>query len=191
MAHPLSQRALRTRPVEPTQPILLFTLQGEQFALPLAAVQRVIAVEQFYANRPGSQVVLVMEQGQEIPVIALSSRIFGSGHEHPPSPLVDPPPAPTHADPLPDAPTPLTARYLLLVSGNQGECVGLPLEHPPILRRIPESAFRPLSPTFQTAGSLHCVVGLLVPSPADPPIFLLNLAQLLQPSAALPPAPSK
>ncbi len=190
MAHPLSRRALRTKPVEPTQPILLFVLQGEQFALPLTVVQRVIAVEQIYANRPGSQVALVMEQGQEIPVIALHSRIFGSRHEHPPSSLALPP-ASTHADALPDAPTPLTARYLLLVSGNQGECVGLPLEYPPTLRRIPESAFRPLSTTFQTSGSLHCVAGLLVPNSADPPIFLLNLAQLLQPPVALPPAPSR
>lgn len=184
MATPLSLRTFRSRPIEVTRQLIIFSLQDEQFALPLAVVEKVIAVDHLYAHMAGSETALVISQNQDIPVIAIHQRIFGSSATRS-APIPE-----AEGDRTPSAQTPeqIVARYLLLVYDAYGELIGLPLDNPPTLRRLPESAFKPISATYQTSGSIRCLAGLIVPTPDSRPIFLLNLAQLLQAQHALPPA---
>lgn len=172
MATPLSPRPLRLKPAEPTQQLLIFEVQREPFALPIQLVQKVIVVDRLYAALPGAATRLVMYQDQEIPVIDLERRIFGDRLAS----------ADSSAPPEESPP-----RHLLLVGSPQGETIGLPVGSAPTLRRVAQSAFKPLSSTFQTTGSIRCVSGLIVPMKDATPIFLLNLVQLLQPPALLPP----
>lgn len=80
-----------------------------------------------------------------------------------------------------------SGRFLLLVQTATGATIGFPLDAQPMLRRVPESAFTPLSATYLAEGQLRCVKCLIVSAPEQPPIFLLNLDQLLQAQPALPP----
>ncbi|HIK18983.1 MAG TPA: chemotaxis protein CheW [Leptolyngbyaceae cyanobacterium M33_DOE_097] len=176
MAIPLSPRALRTKAIEPTQQLLVFSLRQEQFALPLAVVQQVVPVDRLYGNPSGAAMGFTLTQGREIPVIPICQRIFGNVWQ---------------AEELGDRSelsTPReTASYLVLVQNLHSETVGLPLSCLPTLQRVPKSAFKPLSATYLSEGDIRCVVGLVVLTSEESPIFLLSLTQLLEPKAALLP----
>ena len=180
MATPLSLRMLRAKPIKATRQVIIFSLHHEQFALPLPVVEKVIAVDHLYAQVAGSETALALAQNQDIPVIAIHQRIFGSFVSG--SAIAEA----MEGDRPTLAPAQIAARYLLLVYDTYGELIGLPLDAPPTLRRIPESAFKPISATYQNTGSIRCLSGLIVLEPDSRPIFLLNLAQLLQPQHALP-----
>lgn len=182
MATPLSLRTLRSKPIEATRQLIIFPLQDEQFALPLSVVEKVMTVDHLYAQVAGSDIAMAVAQNQDIPVIAIHQRIFGSSVDG------SVPPRGVEGDRSTPTPTPLqlAARYLLLVYDAYGEPIGLPLVNPPTLQRVPESAFKPISATYQATGSIRCLSGLIVVAPDSRPIFLLNLAQLLQPQHALP-----
>lgn len=181
MAPPHSLRMFRSKSIAVTQQVIIFSLQQEQFALPLALVVKVMAVDHLYAQVGGSETALAFAQNQDIPVIAIHQRIFGSskGRLGNLSGVEGDRPA------LASSSEQIVARFLLLVYDMYGELIGLPLDSPPALRRVPESAFKPISTTYQNTGSIRCLAGLIVLQPDSRPIFLLNLAQLLQPQHAL------
>ena len=100
--------------------------------------------------------------------------------------------APT--SPQPDRPHDRPAYLLILQLDHvdvNPEAIGIPLNSPPSLQRVPLTAFRPLPPTYLAAGSIRCVSALIVSKTAseidtlerspEPPLFLLNLDLLLQP----------
>jgi purine-binding chemotaxis protein CheW len=167
MLSPSSSRLRRFRIHQAiaTQQVLVFALRQHQFALPAQVVNKVVVLNNFYRSIPNSTAGFTLYQGEEIPVIDLQQRIFGQ-------------PA--------DAATPLEVEaiaqpaYLVVVQNLQNELVGLPLDLQPRLRRIPESAFSPLSSTFLAEGHFRCTTALIMPTQDEPPIFLLNLSQLLQ-----------
>jgi len=175
MAIPLSPRALRTKAIE-----LVFSLRQEQFALPLPVVQQVVPVDRLYGNPSGAAMGFALTQGREIPVIPIHQRIFGAVWQ-----------AEERGDRSELSVPTQTASYLVLVQNLYSETVGLPLPCLPTLRRVPKSAFKPLSATYQSEGDIRCVAGLVVLAPEEPPIFLLSLTLLLEPKAALLPGTSE
>lgn len=78
-------------------------------------------------------------------------------------------------------------RYLLIVQNRAGKIVGLPIDSPPSLQRVPESAFKPLTADYMAQGNLRCVSALVRQNPEDPPLFLLNPEQLIQSQQTLLP----
>lgn len=164
-------RRFASRRVEPTQQVLAFQLQRHWFALPVRIAYKVISIDTLYGAGSQSLAGLILYQNREIPVINIEQRIFGwstpSLQERPPE----------QRQGLP---------YLLIVANLQGEPVGLPLESPPSLRRIRESAFSPLSATYLAEGNFRCVSALIIPSQTEPPLFLINLNQLMLSPASLP-----
>ena len=102
----------------------------------------------------------------------------------------------TPRSPQPDCPQPDRPAYLLILQPEHievnSEAIGIPLNSPPSLQRVPLTAFRPLPPTYLAEGSIRCVSALIVSKtaseieaslPPEPPLFLLNLDLLLQPLA--------
>lgn len=77
--------------------------------------------------------------------------------------------------------------YLLIVQSSKSKLVGLPLLEPPVLQRVPESAFAPLTSDYLAYGTIQCVSALIIQGNEQPPLFLLNPDQLVQPQSALPP----
>lgn len=160
---------------EATHQLLVFFLRKDWFALPLHVVQKVVQIEKVYGTVSTSKVGLALYQDQEIPVIDIEQRVYRepksnfSEHDR------------HSAQTFFQAP-----QFLAIVLNHQGEMVGLPMEAPPTLRRIGESAFAPLPATYLSEGNLRCVGAIAVPAEDAAPIFLLNLNQLLQPLAKLP-----
>ncbi len=145
--------------------------------MPIQMAQKVISLDKVYGA--GAEVSFTLYQNQEIPILNVKRRIFGAAN--PQYLLPQSGAATNNADSQYH-----TKRFLLIMKSPTGELVGLPLDSPPSLRRISESAFMPLSATYLESGQIRCIKCLIVPDPEQPPIFLLDLDQLFQAQTALP-----
>ncbi|MGQ4650716.1 chemotaxis protein CheW [Lyngbya aestuarii] len=186
---PLSSRRSTTRKAIATQQLIIFRLCGEGFALPIRTVHKVIPVSKMYGASRGVGVSLTLYQDQELLVIDVEHRIF---RQTPSQYLL------SSASDTGKINQELTApeqhneqalqSYILIVESSQGKLVGLPLEKPPYLQRVPESAFTPLTPEYIAQGNIRCVSALVLQENNQPPLFLLNPDKLVQSQQALPPA---
>jgi len=180
MSHPLVHRSrqLKSAQVVATRQLIVFPLRQDQFALPIQVAQKVISIDNLYGQSPDFDTGLVLYQNQDIPVIDIERRIFG--HSAPQKLL----PGHSNSSTRSSAYS-IAQRYLLIIQNLQGESVGLPIVTQPMLRRVPESAFAPLSSTYVTDGKIRCVSALVILAETEPPLFVLNLNQLFQPQAML------
>lgn len=179
---PLTSRRSTTRKVEATQQLIVFRLALGSFALPIRSVQKVIPMGNIYGAPGGTGVCLTLYQEQELIVIDPEHRIFRRAPNEYSSPDVSN--AKTTL-PLDDT---TVQRYLLIIQSAQGKLVGLPIEEPPSLQRAPESAFTSLTSAYISEGNIRCVSALVLQKNDQPPLFLLNPEQLVQPQQALPPS---
>lgn len=182
---PLASRRQSRRIAEVTQQLIVFRLRDENFALPIRTVQKVIPIDKIYGAPGGNGVSLTLYQDQELIVIDVGRRIFRG------RPSEDSFKSELHhqtEEALQNKP--LAQGYLLIVQNSMGLVVGLPIEEPPSLLRVPESAFTPLSASYISEGNLRCVSVLIKKNNDEPPLFLINPDQLVQAEPALPPAVS-
>lgn len=178
---PLSSRRRSTaRQARATQQLIVFRLENESFALPIRAVQKVIPMGQIYGASEGAGVSLTLYQDQELIVIDVRRRIF---RETPNQDLSEGSLSPQSTE----QPRKVAEHYLLIVQDSQGKIVGLPIDAPPSLQRVPESAFSPLTSDYINEGNIRCVSALIIPNNDEPPLFLLNPNQLIHSLQALPP----
>jgi chemotaxis signal transduction protein len=185
MSSSLSRRSAKRR-AEAIQKLIVFWVQQEWFTLPIQAAQKVTLMDQLYGAPNGEGLQLTHYQNQEILVIDIEHRIFGCSTPALTTrsvsfPAVDP----DHQRPKASAssslaPTSRAPVYLLIVQNQYGEPMGIPLTSQPLLRRVPISAFKPLPAAYLAEGSIRCVSAIVVPAEDEPPLFLLNLDQLLQ-----------
>ncbi len=182
-ARSTSRRSTR-RVALSTQQLIVFRLIDEGFALPIRAVQKVIPMGKIYGASGGAGVSLTLYQDQELIVIDAERRIFRGGASED---LLESDLRLRALLPLDDK---LVQRYLLIVQGSGGKLVGLPIEEPPALLRVPSEAFAPLTKDYINDGNIRCVSALIRLNNDEPPLFLLNPDQLVQPQQALPPSVS-
>lgn len=184
-----SLRALRSKPVEATRQLLVFPLRQERFALPLGIVHKVIEIDRLYAQQDGAETAIALDHDENIPVLNIQQRVFVNVQT--PAKLIE---SGTQIDTQhihsKDAASQQSSsfakpQYLILVYNLQADIIGLLVDGPPALQRFTESAFKPLSALYQQEGGIRCISGLVMPAANSPPIFLLNLAQVLQPPSAL------
>ncbi|GAB4458041.1 MAG: hypothetical protein OHK0037_01360 [Elainellaceae cyanobacterium] len=197
MTLPNSLRALRSKPIQITRQLLVFSLKQEQFALPLTVVHKVIEVDRLYAQQTGAETAIALDHDQNISVLNIQQRIFadvlkpvkrsefGMPIDASISTQIDTQEIKENDATEQEIGTFSTPQYLILVYSLQGDVVGLPIDGAPALQRFAESAFKPLSALYQQEGGIRCISGLILPTAGSPPIFLLNLAQVLQPPSVL------
>jgi hypothetical protein len=195
---PLTSRRSSNRKVKPTQQLIVFRLRNEGFALPIRASLKVIPLGEVFGAPQTTGVGLTLYQDQELLVIDIGKRIFRSvvttktlsGSELSESPSSsEPSESPSGSElskSLPPSGT-IEGSYLLIVQSSKSKLVGLPLLEPPFLQRVPESAFAPLTSEYLAYGTIQCVSALIIQGNEQPPLFLLNPDQLVQPQSALPP----
>lgn len=171
-------RRMALRHAENTQQLIVFRVLQAWFALPIQIAYKVISLERICRTPQHGGVGLTYYQHQEVLILDLQHRIFGEQ----PSPLLPGSDQPS-AEELPET----YSRHLLLIQTVQGDLIGLPLNVPPVLRRVPKSAFAPVSSDFLAQGNMRCVSALVVPSNDEPPIFLLNPHHLIQGQAQTQP----
>lgn len=138
--------------LQPTQQLIVFPLRQDWFALRLQAVQKVLLGEP-YAKLDRPTVQWFRYQDQEIPVLEGEQQLFGSCQHQPVAP-----------------------RYILLIPIGI-HLMGLAIDRPPTLRRVPESAIGTLSPTDMNRHSGY-VSSIVIPTAEEPPLFLLEPARL-------------
>jgi purine-binding chemotaxis protein CheW len=178
---PLTSRRSTRRAAEATQQLIVFRLLSEGFALPIRAVQKVIPMGDIYGAPQGSGVSLTLYQDRELLVIDIEQRIFRG------APSLDSSESTLGLRAQLELDDTTQARFLLIVQSSQGKLVGLPIDSPPSLQRVPESAFTPLTSDYISEGNIRCVSALIVQNNDEPPLFLLNPEKLVQPQQALPP----
>jgi chemotaxis signal transduction protein len=177
---PLTSRRSTRRVAEVTQQLIVFRLRNEGFALPIRAVQKVIPMGNVYGAPGGTGVSLTLYQDRELLVIDPEHRIFRGTQV----PALEPSAPPAESACIKSETT--GQRYLLIVQSSQGKVVGLPIEEPPSLHRVPSRAFAPLTSDYIAYGNIRCVSVLVKQNDDRPPLFLLNPDQLVQPQQALP-----
>jgi chemotaxis signal transduction protein len=173
---------------EATRQLVVFRLRHEWFALLLEVVQKVLQMGNAFGDVRGTGVGLTLYQDRELVVVDIGHRLFGEA-------LYALPPV-TEAEAVASSmPTYLSGnsgsvqqqqasnqeRCMLIVQTSQGELVGLPIDSLPVLRRVPDSAFSPLPPAYISQVNIQCVSSAVIQSPDEPPLFLINPDQLLQP----------
>jgi purine-binding chemotaxis protein CheW len=189
----LTSRRHTHRQTEASQLFVVFPIQLEWFALPIPMVQKVVPLAQVYGTSAETGMGLTHCQDQEIVVIDAGRRIFGRSHAQKLLPMANPEsteqPKPKPINPLHSHRLQLSAYsqgelnvhpYLLILQTSLEHPIGLPLNALPILRRVTASAFAPLPAVYATQGSIRCVNALITLEPDQPPIFLIDLEQLLQ-----------
>jgi chemotaxis signal transduction protein len=175
----ISQR-IANRRSEPLQKLIVFRIRQEWFAVLIQFAQKVIPLGLVY-GAPQGGISLTRYQDGEIPVIDIERRIFGnavnlsltsaspegngSSEQNFPQPVLE------------------NHRYLMIVQDMQASLIGIPMDSQPMLRRVPKSAFSPVPEVYLIEGTIQCVNALITVSENEPPFFLLNLDQLLQPGA--------
>ncbi|MGF1513643.1 MAG: chemotaxis protein CheW [Elainellaceae cyanobacterium] len=177
MAH--SSRRSRRLKAETNQQLIAFTVRGQQFAVPVGLVNKVVTVDHIYGGFDASQPGLASYLDRQISVINLSQRLFTTA-----LPLL----------PQSDAVSPLASLcYLLVIQSPTHEFIGLLVETQPSLIRVPTSAFAPVPATYLHAGQIRCIGAII--SFQNAPMFLINISEILQPqlprSAAGEPAEAR
>jgi purine-binding chemotaxis protein CheW len=180
---PLRSRRSSTRQTEVTQQLIAFRLRQEWFALPIETVLKVVPMGSVYGDPRGTGVSLTIYQGCELLVVDIGYRIFGeapspdlaTGNALTPSKVTT---ALIGSEPQRAVVT--QERYLLIVQTSDTEIFGLPIDSPPMMRRVPESSFTPLPTTYVAQGNIQCVSSLMIPATDQPPLFLLEPSQLVQ-----------
>lgn len=186
---PLTSRRSSNRKVQPTQQLIVFRLRNEGFALPIRASLKVIPLGEVFGAPQTTGIGLTLYQEQELLVIDIGKRIFRNvvtTKALATSELPESLPTSEASESLPPSST-IEGNYLLIVQSSTRKLVGLPLLEPPSLQRVPESAFAPLTSDYLAYGTIRCVSALIIQGNDQPPLFLLNPDQLVQPQSALPP----
>ena len=173
MAIPSSHKSLQrtVRQAEATQQLIAFRLRQEWFALPINAVQKVVPMGNVYGVG-STGVSLTLYQDKELLVVDVGDRIFSEAPNQGLSVSASISKATQHQKDF-------IVQYLLIVKNSQGELVGLSIDSPPKLLRVPESAFAPLSSAYISEANIQCVSSLMIQTLDEPPLFLLNPDQVL------------
>jgi chemotaxis signal transduction protein len=170
---PFTSRRLAKQQKRSKQQLIAFQIHQNWFALPIQVVRKVVPLGPVYGIAEQGAISLTRYENQDVPVIQVDALIF-----NPPT---------TTALPVKPEEEANQQRYLLVVHVAEDELVGIPLEAQPKLCRVSETAFAPLPPRYTSAVTLHYVSALVTLADDQPPLFLLNLQQLLvKPLRSLP-----
>jgi purine-binding chemotaxis protein CheW len=145
------------RKIEVTHSLIAFRLRREWFAIPIEKVQKVTVLEIVYSNPQRPEISLTRYQNREIVVIDVDKHIFG---ETEPSLVLQKP------------------AYLAIIENNRGELRGLPLDSSPSIRRVPQSAFVPVSDAYLKTSKIRCLSSNIVQLGDHPSLFLLDTQKL-------------
>ena len=168
---PLRSRRLTARQAESTERLITFQLREETFALPLIRVYKVTTLDRLYGDVNQTGVSLTTYQGRELVVIDIAYKVFGH---------IQPVLSPLSQVGSEIATEDLPVRYLLIIAGEDGQLVGLPIDSAPSIQTVPTDAFRPLPDIYRHQSQIHCVSSISIDTPNRPAIFLLDPALMLK-----------
>ncbi|ACK71200.1 conserved hypothetical protein [Gloeothece citriformis PCC 7424] len=155
----LASRRKASFKAEVTYPVITFRLRDCWFALPVISVQKVVFLDKIYGDPKKTGVGLTRYQEQEILVMDVGNKIFG-----------EPPQTQEDIEKINQE----QQRYLAILSHPVGIFVGLPMDSPPIIQRVPESGFTSIPDVYLATGNLQCISSTMIKMADLPPTFLLD-----------------
>ena len=150
---PLRSRRYRNAHIEATKQMIAFRLRHTEFALPIDTVVKVIPLGNIYGDPQQQGVAVTIYHNKELLVVDVAQRIFQD--------------CPSSLEQLNNQ------RFLLILQIDQ-EFVGLPIDSPPAIRKIPASAIKPLPHGYITQGNIKCVSSMIIQIAEESPLFLLD-----------------
>ncbi len=167
-----SQRGAN-RNAEATEQLIAFKLRREWFALPVAAVQKVIPLGKVYGDPNHTGISLTLHQGQEITVVDVGYRIFNEVAQS----LANKKLGGAQSSMKEEA-NQVSQRCLVLIKTAEDGVVGVPIDSQPVIRRAGKSQVAPLPSSYLDRGNIHCVSSMIVDDGGTEPLFLLDPEQL-------------
>ena len=158
-----SRRLTKYKP-KSTQKLIAFRLRQEWFALPIQALVKVIILDKIYGDPQQTGLSLTTYQNQEILVVDVGYHIFSEPQRQE----------------LMQLNQTTEPQYLAIVQNSQQEIVGLPIDSPPVIHQVSESAFKPLPQTYLALGKIKAISSKMVEIENKPSLFLLDPEKLLQ-----------
>lgn len=157
----------RRRPSpEPTLRLICFPLRQAHFCLPLALAQRVMSRSGAEASlNPG----LISLQGAQVPVVDIAPWLYRKAPLLPRQVIH---PGSATALPQPD-------QTILVVESARLGHLGILIDDTPTLKRARQSAFSPMPTAYLIAHHLRGINTLVSLGGSEPPLFLLDVDQLL------------
>ena len=156
-------RRLTNNQVEKRQNFLTFSLRKCWFALSIESVKKVIPLEQIYGDLKNTGISLTRYENQELLVIDVGHRIFGDR------------PQINNYYSLNDN----QQSYLAIVQNQTGGLVALPMDLPPIIRRVTDSDLTSIPDAYLVKGNLQCISTKMVRLTDHPPLFIIDPEQLV------------
>ncbi|WP_017325942.1 chemotaxis protein CheW [Synechococcus sp. PCC 7336] len=205
---PIQQRRARTRQAVATRQVIAFPLRGEWFALPIESVRQVVPLGKVYDDPKGTGLSLTVCRNRELTVVDIGHRLFGDRPQTLPlqssvktstrrvattASLPDVLNLRNSTPPFPQA-TPTvgatavatksndlasTQRFLIVIQSANGEQVGLPIDRPPAVKRIPIQTFVPIPATYAASDNVRCISSMMVQADGEPPMFAIDPEQLV------------
>ncbi|MBD0266724.1 chemotaxis protein CheW [Pseudanabaena sp. FACHB-2040] len=175
-----ARRNLKALPRAPIHQMITFPVRQDWFALPIQTAQKVVPLTAVHSSGHAHGLGLILIDGHRVPTIDLERHIY---RDVPQAVL----PAVGYSAKLP-LPELIDPRHVVIIKLPQlAEVLGLVVSHAPVLRRVPQSAFAPISVAFLSMSQMRCVNAVISLPQQEDPIFLLDLEQVLPP--LLPPSP--
>lgn len=174
----MSQHALarmrRSRPREASLRVITFPLRHYWFCLPLSQARRALAQP---ISRTGTDVGLIELHNEAIPVMNAANLVYG---QTPPQPPASVQPS------APSAPVKNPVQSIIVVNNSKGDLIGLRIDGTPTIKRVRQSAIKPVPPVYLTIHHLRGISYIvdLPKSTSDEishPIFWLEVDSLLEP----------
>lgn len=162
-------RRRRARAKEPTLRLITFQLRHHWFCLPLGVARRALPQQ----ASSGANVGLIEVQDQAIPVVDAATLVYGRAM----------PQLPGQADPQPPAAIAQVQSILVVETSQQGP-LGLMVDGTPTIKRVGQSAFKPVPPVYLTMHGLRGISSVVDLKPlksgdSTQAIFLLDVEGLL------------
>ena len=155
---------------------LVFAIAGEQFALPIESIYKVIQSPQIYGDPNGRGLGLVTHQEQQVVVLDIEQFLFGISR------LSD---APSQSSSL------NSAQFLILMridrADGTAQLLGIPVEQAPLLQRLAQQTITALPESYMQWGDIHGITSVSIQDVEQAekhPTFILEPAQVFSTVAA-------
>lgn len=164
-------RTRRSKSKEPMLRLIAFQLRHQWFCLPLASARRVLPKQPDTGN---FDMGLIQLQNEAVPIVNTANLVYGGAM------LQLPGQAESMATPLPQV---LTVQSIVVVELPQGGAAGLLVDGTPTIRRVRQSALKPVPTMYLTMHRLRGISSVVDLQPStsesDIPLFLLEIEKLL------------
>ena len=161
----LRSRRFEARKSNSSLQIITFKLASEWFALPILEIQKVVMLGKVSGDPSGRGIGVTTHENQEVLIVDVAVQIFDRSSTSETKTLF-----------LDNQ----LQRYLVLLTDQNNNIIGLPIDCQPAMQRIHQADFKPLPEAYLASGNIQCISGQIIDLDDHPPLFLLDKSKLIE-----------